>query len=53
MPLARNHSAPVIVAGGAGFLGSHLCERLVDNGLAVICIDNLVTGDAANIEALR
>ncbi|MBV8740352.1 MAG: SDR family oxidoreductase [Sinobacteraceae bacterium] len=53
MPLARNQSAPVIVAGGAGFLGSHLCERLVDNGLAVICIDNLVTGDAANIEALR
>ena len=33
-------SAPVAVAGGAGFLGSHLCEKLLSNGHDVICIDN-------------
>ncbi len=44
--------ARVVVTGGAGFLGSHLCERLLDIGAAVVCIDNLVTGDITNIEHL-
>jgi dTDP-glucose 4,6-dehydratase len=39
-----------IVTGGAGFLGSHLCDLLLEKGHEVICIDNLVTGNARNIE---
>lgn len=42
----------VLVAGGAGFIGSHLCKRLLSEGYAVICIDNLITGDKKNIEEL-
>jgi UDP-glucuronate decarboxylase len=42
----------VVVAGGAGFLGSHLCERLVSQGHYVICLDNFRTGRAANVRAL-
>jgi UDP-glucuronate decarboxylase len=42
----------ILVAGGAGFLGSHLCEHLLGRGNAVICIDNLQTGTRANIEHL-
>jgi nucleoside-diphosphate-sugar epimerase len=38
-----------IVAGGAGFIGSHLCGRLLDQGAEVICIDNLITGSENNI----
>jgi UDP-glucuronate decarboxylase len=38
-----------VVTGGAGFLGSHLCERLVKSGHAVICIDNFFTGSKENI----
>jgi nucleoside-diphosphate-sugar epimerase len=41
-----------IVAGGAGFVGSHLCDRLVAQGEEVICIDNLATGRVANIAPL-
>ncbi len=41
-----------VVTGGAGFLGSHLCTRLVGEGYEVVCIDNLLTGDARNIEHL-
>ena len=41
-----------VVTGGAGFLGSHLCERLLAEGHLVICIDNLITGDTANIAHL-
>lgn len=39
----------VIVAGGAGFIGSHLCENLLHQGKKVICIDNYITGDKKNI----
>tara|TARA_B100001250_G_C19807888_1_gene794262 strand:- start:2017 stop:3012 length:996 start_codon:yes stop_codon:yes gene_type:complete len=39
----------VLVTGGAGFLGSHLCEKLLDNGNDVICVDNLFTGAKDNI----
>jgi dTDP-glucose 4,6-dehydratase len=42
-----------VVTGGAGFLGSHLCERLLADGQRVICIDNLDTGTLENIEHLR
>lgn len=44
---------PIVVAGGAGFLGSHLCERLVAAGQTVLCLDNFVTGSMRNLEALR
>ena len=42
----------VVVTGGAGFLGSHLCERLLDRGDEVVALDNLVTGAVDNIEHL-
>ena len=42
----------VLVTGGAGFLGSHLCERLLDEGNDVICVDNLFTGSKDNIRHL-
>jgi dTDP-glucose 4,6-dehydratase len=38
-----------VVTGGAGFLGSHLCERLLADGYEVVCLDNLCTGSAANV----
>lgn len=41
-----------VVTGGAGFLGSHLCERLLAEGHRVICLDNLITGSLSNIEHL-
>lgn len=43
----------VIVTGGAGFLGSHLCDRLIEQGHDVICVDNLLTGSEKNIEHLK
>src|ERR1700761_4261782 len=42
-----------LVTGGAGFLGSHLCEELLGRGHRVICVDNLETGSLANIEHIR
>lgn len=42
-----------LVAGGAGFLGSHLCERLLEENYQVICVDNLCTGNLKNIEHLK
>jgi UDP-glucuronate decarboxylase len=45
-------SKRILVTGGAGFLGSHLCERLVAGGADVICLDNLFTGRRRNIEPL-
>lgn len=42
----------ILVTGGAGFLGSHLCKKLVDADNDVICLDNFFTGDKKNIEAL-
>ncbi len=42
-----------LVTGGAGFLGSHLCKRLVAEGYSVVCMDNLRTGSLANIASLR
>jgi len=42
----------VLVTGGAGFLGSHLCERLLNEGFDVLCVDNFYTGSKRNIENL-
>jgi len=42
-----------VVTGGAGFLGSHLCDHLVAKGFRVICVDNLETGSLQNVEHLR
>jgi len=44
--------ARALVTGAAGFLGSHLCEHLLDQGYSVVGMDNLITGDTANIEHL-
>jgi len=41
-----------LITGGAGFLGSHLCDRFIEEGHQVICMDNLITGDTANVEHL-
>ncbi len=43
----------VLVAGGAGFIGSHLCERLLKDGFAVLCVDNFLTGSEKNIAHLK
>lgn len=43
----------VLVSGGAGFIGSHLCARLLDDGHRVLCVDTLLTGALRNIEALQ
>jgi dTDP-glucose 4,6-dehydratase len=42
----------VLITGGAGFIGSHMCEKLVENGYSVICLDNFVTGTQDNIKGL-
>jgi dTDP-glucose 4,6-dehydratase len=42
----------VVITGGAGFVGSHLCSRLVAEGNEVVCLDNFLTGDAKNVEDL-
>ena len=43
----------VLVTGGAGFLGSHLCDRLIQGGHEVLCLDNFFTGSKGNISHLR
>ncbi len=42
----------ILITGGAGFIGSHLCDRLIAEGHKVICIDNLITGSLSNIKPL-
>jgi UDP-glucuronate decarboxylase len=46
------HTKRVLVTGGAGFLGSHLCERLLEDGNDVVCLDNFFTGSKDNIRHL-
>jgi UDP-glucuronate decarboxylase len=50
--VAGNSKRRILVTGGAGFLGSHLCDRLMADGHAVICLDNYVTGRAENVAHL-
>lgn len=50
---AMNFEKTILVTGGAGFLGSHLCEYLLNKGNQVICLDNLFTGSKQNIQHLR
>ena len=45
-------SKKILVTGGAGFIGSHLCKRLVEEGYYVICLDNFFTGSKENIKEL-
>jgi dTDP-glucose 4,6-dehydratase len=42
-----------VITGGAGFLGSHLCDKILGRGCDVVCLDNLLTGSEANLEHLR
>lgn len=48
--MSRVRDQSVLVAGGAGFLGSHLCDRLLAEGARVVCLDNLLTGSMDNLE---
>ena len=41
----------VLVTGGAGFIGSHLCQKLLANNYKVICLDNFITGNRKNLES--
>ena len=50
--MTRTREKRVLVTGGAGFLGSHLCDRLLENGSQVICVDNFFTGGKQNIDHL-
>ena len=49
----RTRHRRVLVTGGAGFIGSHLCERLLDDGFAVLCVDDYSSGDRRNVDRLR
>jgi len=42
----------VLITGGAGFLGSHLCDRLIEEGFEVLCLDNLLTGRLENVQQI-
>ena len=50
--MCRMDETRILVTGGAGFLGSHLCERLLAEGMHVTCVDNLFTGSKRNIQHL-
>ena len=52
MPEKKQQQPVTVVTGGAGFLGSHLTDRLLKKGHRVIAIDNLITGHLTNIEHL-
>jgi len=51
--MEKNDKQVCVVTGGAGFIGSHLCERLLTDGYVVFCVDNLLTGSEKNIEPLK
>ncbi|WP_046117183.1 UDP-glucuronic acid decarboxylase family protein [Ensifer aridi] len=50
--MGRQFTNRVLVTGGCGFIGSHLCERLIESGADVLCVDNFFTGSRANVEEL-
>ncbi len=49
----RSTSLKIVVTGGAGFIGSHLCARLLQEGHSVLCVDTMLTGSQKNIAALH
>src|SRR6185295_11373236 len=51
-PMRSETGERVLVTGGAGFIGSHLCDRLVEAGKDVLCVDNFYTGTRANVAPL-
>ena len=50
--MGKLNTGKIVVAGGAGFIGSHLCDHLLAKGEKVVCVDNLVTGNRGNVAAL-
>jgi UDP-glucuronate decarboxylase len=52
LDIGANSMKKILITGGAGFLGSHLCERLIDQGHDVLCVDNFFTGTKENIAHL-
>jgi dTDP-glucose 4,6-dehydratase len=52
MTVPAGHGRRAVVSGGAGFLGSHICERLLEDGWDVVCLDNFLTGTPRNVEHL-
>ena len=52
MPKLRGSQKRILVTGGAGFIGSHLCERLLNDGHDVLCVDNLYSSSKRNIDRL-
>jgi dTDP-glucose 4,6-dehydratase len=53
LPNKRTGKKRILITGGAGFIGSHLCDFLLEKGCQVICMDNLLTGSVANIDHIR
>jgi dTDP-glucose 4,6-dehydratase len=53
LTVRKETAVRTVITGGAGFIGSHLCERFLQRGDDVICVDNLITGSLENIEPLR
>src|SRR5438132_10352721 len=51
-PVTEEPALRTLITGGAGFVGSHLCERFLAEGHHVVCVDNFITGNPVNIEHL-
>mgnify|MGYP006084722407 FL=1 len=49
----KNNNKTILITGGSGFLGSHLCKKMLDEGNNVVCLDNLETGSLENIKSLN
>ncbi len=53
MNILKMRKKTIVITGGAGFIGSHICDKLVGEGFKVICLDNLITGSVKNIAGLK